>query len=59
MKKRKIIKTMNNKMAKIHYLSTTELKTNEANKNRDRIMDTESVLMVTRWEGSVGGWVRR
>ena len=31
----------------------------KANKNnRDRIMDTESVLMVFRWEGVVGEWVR-
>ena len=38
---------MNNKMAINTYLSTIESKKQE---NRDRIMDTESVLMVARWE---------
>ena len=27
--------------------------------NRDRIMDTESVLMVARWEGDMEEWVNR
>ena len=42
-------------------LSATELKNkNKLNKqnNRDRIMDTESVLMVTRCEKDAGEWVR-
>ena len=40
---------MNNKMAKNANLSTIESeKTNLANKNRDRIMDTECVLIVVR-----------
>ena len=34
-------------------------KTNKANKkNRDRIMDMESILMVARWEGAVVEWVK-
>ena len=37
------------------YLSTIESK--KQTKGRDRIMDTESVLMVARWEGDVGEWV--
>ena len=44
-KKRKKIKPMNCKMTKNTYLSTIESKKQE---NRDRIMDTESVLMVAR-----------
>ena len=49
-------KTMNNKTAINTYLSTIEFrKTNEANKTkRDRIMDTESIWMVARWEGCEG-----
>ena len=46
---------MNNKMAKNTCLSKTESKKQMANKNRDRIMDTESVFMVARWEGAVEG----
>ena len=42
-----------NKMAKNTYLSTIESK--KQTKNRDRIMDTGSVLMVARQEGVVGG----
>ena len=51
---------MNNKMAKNANLSTIESeKTNLANKkNRDRIMDTESILMFARWEEGVGEWVK-
>ena len=44
---------MNNKMAINMYPSTIESK-NKLNKNRDRIMDMESVLMVARWEGGLG-----
>ena len=54
------MKTMNNKMAKIHIYLRLNLKSKLSNKkNRDRIMDTESVLMVARWERSVGEWVKR
>ena len=43
---------MKNNMAKLHIYQQLNLK-NEANKNRDRIMDTESILMVARWEGDM------
>ena len=57
---KKKIKTMNNKMATNTYLTTIgSKKTHYANKNRDRIMDMESVLMVARWEGRGGKWVKR
>ena len=59
-KKKKKIKTMNNKMAINTCLSTIESKqTNSANKNRDRIMVTESVFMVARWERYMGERVKR
>ena len=48
---------MNNKMAKDTNLSTFESK-KQTNKNKDRIMGTESILMVSRWEGHVGKWVQ-
>ena len=43
------------------YLLTIESKkTNEANKkNRDRIVGTESVLVVARWEGGTWEWMKR
>ena len=51
---------MNNKSAINTYLSTTESKKQTANKkNRNRIMDIESVFMVTRREGCMGKWVKR
>ena len=40
---------MNNKMA-IHIYQQLNLKTNYANKNRDKIMNMEDLLMVARWE---------
>ena len=44
---------MNNKVVINTYLATVEPKINEANrKNRDRVMDTKSILMVARWEGA-------
>ena len=51
---------MNNKMAIHTNISTIKSKkqTKQTRKNRDRIMDTESVLMVTRWQGGVGEWGR-
>ena len=49
------MKTMNNKMAKIHIYLRLNLKSKLSNKkNRDRIMDTESILTVAKWEGGVG-----
>ena len=57
---KKKIKTVNNKMAIITNLLTIESKeTHEAKKNRDRITDTETVLMVAMWERDVEEWVRR
>ena len=57
---KKKITTMKNNMAKLHIYQQLNLK-NEANKNRDRIMDIESILMVARWAGewSVGEQVKR
>ena len=49
---------MNNKMAKDTNLSTFESK-KQTNKNKDRIMGTESILMVSRWEGDMVEWVKR
>ena len=44
---------------KIHIYQQLKLKNKlRKQEDRDRIMDTESVLMVARWEGSVGEWVR-
>lgn len=52
---------MDNKMAINTYLSTIESKkANLANKkNRDRIMDIESILMVARYRVVVREWVKR
>ena len=51
---------MNNKIAKDTNLSTIESKKqSKKNKNRDRIVDKESVLMVARWEVGVEEWVKR
>ena len=49
---------MNNKMAKDTNLSTFESK-KQTNKNKDRIMGTESILMVVRWAGGTREWVKR
>ena len=49
---------MNSKMAINTYLSTIESK-NKANKNRDRIVDMENILMVAIWQGGRGEWVKR
>ena len=49
-KEKKKIKTMNNKMAKNTYLSTIESTTLSNQKNRDRIMDMESILMAATWD---------
>ena len=46
----KKIKNMNNKMAMNTYLSTTESKKKDK-QNRNRITDTENILMVAHWEG--------
>ena len=48
------IKNLNNKMAIYTYVSTIESKKTKANKqNRNRIIDTENILIVARWED---GW---
>ena len=52
---KKKIKIMNNKMLINKYLSTIESKKQTKQTRTDRIMDTESILMVVRWEGVVGG----
>ena len=46
--KKKKIKTMNNKIEKIHIYQQLNLKNIANKKNRDRIKDTENVLMVMR-----------
>ena len=48
-------------MAISTYLSTIEpeKQTKENKKNRDRLMDTESSLMVARWVRGLGEWVKR
>ena len=59
-KKKKKIKTMNAKMAINTDLSTIEAKKQTKQTRRtERIMDTENVFMVARWEGVLGEWVRR
>ena len=51
LKKKNKIKTMNQKRAINTYLSTTESKKQTKQpRNRDRIMDMESILTVARWE---------
>ena len=51
---------MNNKIAINTCLSTIE-STDQTKQTRrtDRIMDMERVLMVARWEGGVGEWVKK
>ena len=54
-KKKKNIKTMNNKMAINTYLSTIESKKQTKQTRRtERIMDVETLLVVARWEGVWG-----
>ena len=43
-----------NKMAVDTYLSTIEPKNKMKKQNRNRIIDTENILMVARWEDSWG-----
>ena len=50
---------MNNKMAKNTCLSTIESKKQTKQTRTDRIMKTESVLTVARWDEGVGEWVRK
>ena len=50
---------MNNKMATNTNLSTIESKKQTKQIRTDRIMDTESILMVIRQEGDMGEWVKR
>ena len=47
---------MNKKVAIIAY-QQLNLKNKISNQNRNRIIDTENVLMVARWEEGVGEWV--
>ena len=53
---------MNNKMAKNTNLSTIKSK-NQTNQTRrtetESWVQYESVLMVSRWEGAMGEWVKR
>ena len=44
---------MNNKMVINTYLSKTESKKQTKQRRGQRIIDTESVLMVARWKGDV------
>ena len=53
------MKTMNNKVAKIHIYQQLNLKSKLSKQEKDRIMDTQSVLMVTKCERSVGEHVKR
>ena len=48
---------VHNKMA-IYIHKQLNLKNKANKKNRDRIMDMESILMVARWEGIEGEWVK-
>ena len=51
---------MNNKMVKIQIYQQLDLKKQtKKTKNRDRIMDMESILMVVRWESVMGEWVKK
>ena len=54
--RRKQVKNMNNKMTINTHLTNKSKKLTQK-QNRNRFMDTESVLMVARWEGDVGEWV--
>ena len=50
---------MNNKMAINTYLSTIESqKQTKQTRRTDRIMETESILMVARWEAGMGEWMK-
>ena len=50
---------MKNKMAINTELSTIlSKKQTKQRRNRNRIMDMESILMVARWEGCVGAWIK-
>ena len=50
---------MKSKMVINTHLSATESKKQAKQKNRDRVMDRESILMLARWEWGVGEWVKR
>ena len=52
--KTKKIKNTNNKMARNTYVSTIESKNKINKKNRKRIIYTENILMIARWEGRSG-----
>ena len=42
---------MNNKIGTNIFLPTIEFKNKINKRNRNRIIDTENILMVVRWEG--------
>ena len=51
---------MNNKMTKICIYQQLNLQNKlSQQEDRDRIIDTESMLMVARWDGGVGKWVNK
>ena len=41
------------------YLSTIESKNQTKQISRDRIMDMKNILMVARWEGDMGKWMKK
>ena len=41
------------------FLMNIKNKLSKQKKNRDRIVDRVSILMVARWEGDGGEWVKR
>ena len=49
---------MNSEMANLSIQLNIKNKLSNK-KNRDRVIDTESILMVARWEGDVEEWVKR
>ena len=50
---------MKNKMAINTYLSTSESrKQTKQRRKMDIIVDTEDILMVARWQGSIEEWVK-
>ena len=49
---------MNNKMAKKIY-QQLNLKNKLSKQKEQRAVDTESVVIIARWEGIVGEWVKR
>ena len=50
---------MNIKMTKKVLIYQKLNRKKKPNKSRDRIMDTENIFMVARWERRIGEWVKR